>query len=105
MKSTIPSLNLVLGAVKNERCTSSQVCGIATMTITFNGEAGQGKIGACVAKSSCSDSAGCQLAIRYLPSGTLSQECKVLYIKSVCFCFVVCPSLLFSHEIKYLSFI
>ena len=104
MKSTIPSLNLALSNVKNERCASSQVCGVATINITFHGEAGQRKIGACVTKDRCSDSAGCQLAYQYLPNGTLSQECKVLYIKLVCFCFVVCPSILFSHEVIYLSF-
>lgn len=95
---------MVLGTVKIGRCTPSQVCGVASMTITFNGEAGQGKIGACVTKGSCSDSAGCQLANQYSPSGALSQECKVLYIKLVRFCFVVCPSILFSHQVKYLSF-
>ena len=80
------------------------MCGVATMNITFNGEAGQGKIGTCVTKGSCSDSVGCQLANQYLPFGALSQECKVLHIKLVCFCFVVCHSILFSHEVKYLSF-
>ena len=97
MKSTIPSFNLVLGTVKNERCTYSQVCGVATMHITFNGEVGQGKIGACVRKGKCPDSVGCQLTNQYLPFGALSQECTVLYIKLVCFCFVVCHSILFSH--------
>ena len=63
MKSTISTLNLLLRTVKNERCTSSQVCGIATINITFYGEAGQGKIGACVTNNSCSDAVGCQLAI------------------------------------------
>lgn len=94
MKSTISSLNLVLSTVKNERCTSSQVCGVATMNITFYGEAGQGKIGACITKDSCSDSAGCQLAIQYLPTGVLSQECKVLYIKN-CLFLLCCVSFTF----------
>ena len=85
MKSTTRSLNWVLGTVKNERCTSSHVCGITTMNITFNGEAGQGKIGTCVTKNCCSDSAGCQLATQYLPPGVLSQECKALYIKTSLF--------------------
>ena len=85
MKSTTRSFNWVLCTVKNERCTSSHVCGVTTMNIKFNGEAGQGKIGTCVTKNSCSDSAGCQLATQYLPPGVLSQECKVLYIKTSLF--------------------
>ena len=98
MKSTTRSLNWVLGTVKNEKCTSSHVYGVTTINITFNGEPGQGKIGTSVTKNSCSDSAGCQLATQYLPPGVLSQECKILYIKTSLFCIIACLSLFFSLE-------
>ena len=83
MSSTIQSLKLVLNSVKTEKCTSSQVCGVATMKVTYRGETGQGKIGTCVTKNRCSDTAECQLVTQNLPPGVSSQECKVLYIKNI----------------------
>ena len=61
-------------------CQPSEVCSIATMKIKYLNETGQSKFGTCVPIGSCSNTAGCQLAIVNLPSDVISQECKVLYI-------------------------
>ena len=80
MKSTIKSLNPQLDPVSTEKCRSQHVCGVAKMAITYLGETGQGKLGSCVPISFCSDGIGCQLALKFLPTGVSSQGCKVLYI-------------------------
>ena len=64
--------------VVNQTCTTSQLCAVATIKGTYHGKLGQMKLGACVSKDSCSDTAGCNLALANLPSGATSQECKVL---------------------------
>ena len=87
MSLTIQSLKSVLNSVKTEKYTSSQVCGIATMKVIYRGENGQGKIGSCVTKNRCFDTAGCQLVTQNLPPGVSSQECKVLYTKYSLFSF------------------
>ena len=56
------------------------MCSVATMKIKYLNETGQSKFGTCVPSGSCSNTAGCQLAIVNLPSDVISQECKVLYI-------------------------
>ena len=76
IKSTIESIKFP--AVVNQICTASQLCAVATIKGTYHGNLGQMKLGACVSKDNCSDTAGCNLALRYLPSGATSQECKVL---------------------------
>ena len=81
MSSTIQSFKSVLNSVKTEKCASPQVCGVATMKVTYRGESGQGRIGTCVTKNCCSDAAACQLVTQNLPPGVSFQECKVLYIK------------------------
>ena len=85
MNSTIQSLNLVLNPVTNTTCQPAEVCGVATITIKYGEETGQGKIGSCVTNSSCSSTSGCQLAIANLPSGVSSEECKVIYILNILF--------------------
>ena len=80
MKSVIKSLNPKLDPIATEICASQEICGVATMTITYLGKTGKGKLGKCVPRSFCSDGAGCQLALKYLPTGVLSQGCKVWYI-------------------------
>ena len=98
MSLTIQSLKSVLNSVKTEKYTSSQVCGIATMKVIYRGENGQGKIGSCVTKNRCSDTAGCQLVTQNLPPGVSSQECKVLYTKYSLFSFFVFSLL---HFLRY----
>ena len=77
MNSTIQSLNLVLDPVITRMCTPSETCGVATMKVKYQSETGQGKIGSCVSKDFCSNTNGCSLAIRFLPRGASSLECKV----------------------------
>ena len=94
MDSTIQSLNQVLDPVTNKTCQPTEVCGVATVTMKYGGVTGQGKIGSCVPNSFCSGTIGCQLAIKNLPSGVSSEECKVLYILDIlfwffCDCFVL----------------
>lgn len=85
MHSTIQSLNLVLDPVTNTICQPADVCGVATVTIRYNNETGQGKVGGCLPNSFCSSTTACQLAIENLPSGVSSDECKVSYILSILF--------------------
>lgn len=80
MKSTIKSLNPQLPSVTSTTCHKQQICGVATMKIKYLGEIGQSKLGTCVPHRYCTDAAGCQLALKYLPTGVSSQSCKVLYI-------------------------
>ena len=79
MHSTIQSLNLVLDRVTNKTCQPTEVCGVATVTIRYNNETGQGKVSGCVPNSFCSSTTACQLAIANLISGVSSDECKVFY--------------------------
>ena len=79
MHSTIQSLNLVLDPVTNAICHPADVCGVATVTIRYNNETGQGKVSGCVPNSFCSSTTACQLAIANLISGVSSDECKVFY--------------------------
>ena len=99
MNSTIRSLNLVLDPIRTEICTSSETCGVATMKVQYQSETGQGKLGGCVSKTFCSNGNGCSLAIRQLPSGATSLECKVLYINNdlLSFCCFLC-FIFFLHE-------
>ena len=85
MNSTIQSLNPALDPVTSKTCQHSEVCGVATITIKYNGEKGQVKIGSCVPKILCSNTTGCQFAIANLPSGVSSEECKVLYVLYILF--------------------
>ena len=85
MNSTIQSLNPALDPVTSRTCQHSEVCGVATITIKYGTETGQGKIGSCAPNSSCSSTIGCQLAIANLSSGVLSEECKVLYVLYILF--------------------
>ena len=96
MQSTIQSLNQVLDPVTNTTCQPSEVCGVATLTIKFDGKTGESKIGGCAHISNCSSTNGCQLAIANLLCGISSEECKVLYILNNQFftCFIL-------HCIKY----
>ena len=94
MNSTIQSLNVVLDPIRTETCTSSETCGVATMKVQYQSETGQGKLGSCASKTLCSNADGCSLAIRHLPSGATSLECKVLNINNYllsfrCFLFFI----------------
>ena len=77
MKSTVKSLNSHLYPVSSKKCLPQQVCGVATLAITYLGETGQGKLGSCIPISFCSNGTGCQLAYRLLPNGVSSLGCKV----------------------------
>ena len=79
MHSTIQSLNLVLDPVTNTICQPADVRRVATVTIRYNNETGQGKVGGCLPNSFCSCTTACQLAIANLTSGVSSDECKVFY--------------------------
>ena len=85
MQSTIQSINQALDPVTNKTCPMSEVCGVATLTIKYLGETGQGKLGSCVPNMTCSNTNGCQLAIANLPPGVSSEECKVQYILNMFF--------------------
>ena len=98
MNSTIRSLNLVLDPIRTETSTSSETCGVATMKVQYQSETGQGKLGSCVIKIFCSNADGCSLAIRQLPSGATSLECKVLYINNYLLSFCCFIFLIFLHE-------
>ena len=50
---------------------------MATMKRIYRERFAQIKDGACVSKYLCYDTAGCNLALTYLPSGATTQECKV----------------------------
>ena len=80
MESTVKLLNPQLDPVSSIKCLPQQVCGVATMAITYLGETGKGKLGSCISISYCSGTIGCQLALKFLPSGVSSQGCKVLHI-------------------------
>ena len=85
MNSTIQSINPVLDPVTSRTCHHSERCGVATITIKYGAETGQGKIGSCVPKILCSNTIGCQFAIANLPSGVSSEECKVIYVLYILF--------------------
>ena len=77
MKSTIQSLNPVLEPAITKVCRPTETCGVATMKVQYLSETGQGKIGGCVPKNVCSNTNGCSLAIRNLPRGVSTLDCKV----------------------------
>ena len=77
MKSTIDSLNSKLPPATNQKCSSSQVCLVATMRAIYQGKTGQGKVGRCASSTNCDDSSGCKLARFSLPFGASYLECKV----------------------------
>ena len=92
MKSTIDLLNSKLPPATTQKCSSSQVCLVATVRVIYQGKTGQGKVGRCASNINCDDSSGCALARFSLPFDAFYLECKVSCIKNylVSFCCFLC---------------
>ena len=74
--STIESLNL--SPVKSGTCMASKSCALAKIKGEYRGKYFQFRLGACLSNNLCFGTAGCNVALKYLPSGATSQECKVV---------------------------
>ena len=64
--------------MKSETFTASKSCALATIKGAYRGKNAQFRLGACLSKNLCFGTAGCNIALTYLPSGATSQECKVV---------------------------